>query len=190
MKIGMKRMVLVLVLLSTGLISLVAPAPAASATLETSKHNYDLGELVSFTLKNTGTTPIVATMNLPWWIEKQVGGTWTVVYSPGVTAEGWTLNPTESKTWEWKQWSITPITIDAGIYRVGVNISGEKWVAIFTIGDKDSDGMPDTVDGCPDEPGPIYNNGCPVTVPAKSPVCVGSTILSLFVLAGLTAKRH
>lgn len=191
MKIGTKKMILVLAMLIIGLTSLVAPAPAASATLETSKHNYDLGEVVSFTLKNTGATPITANMNLPWWIEKLVGGQWVIPYSPGVTSEGWTLNPNESKTWEWNQYTITPITIDAGIYKVVVRISGEEWYVVFTIGDRDSDGMPDTVDACPDTAGPAFNNGCPVTTPIKSPTssCVGTTILSIFVLTGLLAKK-
>ncbi len=188
MKIGMKKVILVLIILSTGFASLVTPAASASAALTTSKSNYDLGEHVFFTLKNTGTTPIIANMNLPWWIEKLSGGTWTIPYEPGVTSEGWTLNPNESKTWEWNQNSVTPIPIDAGIYRVVVSISGEKWFAIFTIGDKDSDGMPDNVDGCPSEPGLPVNNGCPSTSPTG--LCVGSTILGLFVLMGFLIKKN
>jgi len=162
MKIGMKKMVLVLVMLSMGLTSLVAPAPGIQATVTTSKCNYELGEPVYFTLKNTGTTPIVSNEGYPWRIEKLIGGGWVTPYVPPWTSQSWTLYPGQSKTWEWGQWSITDIKIDAGVYRAVVNISGNKWFAIFTIGDKDSDGLPDTVDGCSYSFGRICNKGCPI----------------------------
>ncbi len=139
------------------------PFTPYSIFVTTSKRNYDLGEPVSFTLTNKGTTPITCNVNNPWEIEKLSGGKWTYVYSRGIAWENWTLPYLGTRTWEWGQNSITPtLIVDAGIYRVVVSISGKKWSAIFTIGDKDSDGLPDTVDGCPTYFGRIYNNGCTV----------------------------
>ena len=130
------RTMAVLFILSSGLILAVAlPASAASAVLTTSKPDYNLGETVYFTLTNTGITPITSTINNPWTIYKKSGMTWQTAYVPGIAMSSWTLNLGGTKTWSWGQTSNAMVTIDAGTYKVEVDISSVgTWSTTFTIG--------------------------------------------------------
>jgi hypothetical protein len=150
-----------------GCVSFTTASGAASAILTTSKSNYTLGEPVFFTLTNTGAFAISATVNNPWVIDKKVGFAWQTAYVPGIALQNWTLNPGSSKTWSWGQTSNAMVTIDAGTYRVEVDISGVgSWSCEFTIGeseeepaepeeeeDDDGDGVPNSEDNC-------YNPDC------------------------------
>jgi hypothetical protein len=108
---------------------------SVSAVLTTSKPDYSLGETVPFTLTNTGSAGISGTVNNPWNIYKKSGITWQIAYVPGIAMQNWTLNPGNSKSWSWGQTSNTMVTIDAGEYKVEVDISGVgTWSATFTIG--------------------------------------------------------
>ena len=108
---------------------------APSAALTTSKPDYSLGETVFFTLTNTGSAAITSTINNPWNIYKKSGATWIIAYVPGVAMMGWTINPGGSKTWSWGQTSNAAVIIDAGTYKVTVDITGVgSWSTTFTIG--------------------------------------------------------
>lgn len=106
-----------------------------SATLTTNKAVYSLGEVVVFTLTNTGAIPLVCNVNNPWSIYKRVGGSWQVVYVPAVMIQNWTLNSGNSKSWSWAQSSNAMVPIDEATYKVEVSISGVgTWSTQFDIG--------------------------------------------------------
>jgi len=116
-------------------VSFTTSGGAPSATVSTNKPDYALGETVVFYLTNTGSVAITGTINNPWTIYKKVGATWQIAYVPGVAMQNWTLTPGDSKTWSWGQTSNAMVTIDAGEYKVTVNISGVgTWSTTFTIG--------------------------------------------------------
>ncbi|MBU7018442.1 MAG: PEGA domain-containing protein [Theionarchaea archaeon] len=107
----------------------------ATAVLTTNKPDYSLGETVLFTLTNTGGSPFTGTVNNPFTIYKRVGAVWQTAYVPGIAMLNWTLNPGDTKTWSWGQTSNTMVTIDAGTYKVEVDLSGVgTWDTTFTIG--------------------------------------------------------
>ncbi|MBU7045717.1 MAG: thrombospondin type 3 repeat-containing protein [Theionarchaea archaeon] len=147
---------------------------AATAVLTTNKPDYALGETVLFTLANTGGSPFTGTVNNPFTIYKRVGASWLIVYTPGIAMQNWTLNPGDTKTWSWGQTSNTMVTIDAGTYKVEVDLSGVgSWDTTFTIGmgggggqpseeDDDGDGVSNSDDACYNPDCNLVNaNGCP-----------------------------
>jgi hypothetical protein len=116
-------------------VSFTTSSGAVSAVLTTNKPDYSLGETVHFTLTNTGGSAITGTMNNPWVIYKQVGFSWQTAYVPGVALQNWTLNPGDTKSWSWGQTSNAMVPIDAGTYKVEVDLSGVgTWDTTFTIG--------------------------------------------------------
>ena len=103
--------------------------------MTTNKADYSLGETVLFTLTNTGSSPFTGTVNNPFTIYKRVGASWQTAYVPGIAMASWTLNPGDTKTWSWGQTSNAMVTIDAGTYKVKVDLSGVgTWETTFTIG--------------------------------------------------------
>jgi hypothetical protein len=156
MKIEMKKAMLLLILFIIGLMpTLVAPAPVPFATLTTSKYSYSVGEPVDFTLTNTGTVPISFDMDNLWVVHKeQPDGTWITVFVPAVQTIGWTLDPGDSKTWEWLQdTNVAGVSIDAGTYNVEILVLG--------VG------------------------SCSTTFTLEKGICLGSFLLSIFIVAGL-----
>lgn len=83
---------------------------------------------------------------------------------PPVNSEGTITNKVD----------VTTDTIDTG----ATNNHSEfvsNVVLLLQIDDTDNDGVPDDLDQCPNEPGPIENNGCPITT--EQPV--GGEILGI-----------
>lgn len=45
------------------------------------------------------------------------------------------------------------------------------WTGFLTTQDRDHDGVPDNIDRCPDDSGPVANGGCPEPDPDKDGIC-------------------
>lgn len=136
MKTKMKRRVLVLFFLSLSISQIpIVMAPNQTAILVTSKPAYAIGEVVYFTLTNTGTEPIEGTCSDPWTIYKDVNGKWEEVYTPPRGEETrWATYPMRCRTWSWEQESNTTVTVDFGTYKVEVSPENAgTWSATFTI---------------------------------------------------------
>ena len=121
------------IVFSNPTLTITYTAGVTSATLQTNKSTYSLGETVYFTLKNTGTTDITSNDVNPWVIQKYISGVWQNCYVPAAAIIPWTIHPGQSKTWSWGQNSNAMIPIDDGDYRVRVSIGSNTWIDTFKI---------------------------------------------------------
>lgn len=111
------------------------PTETVAATLVTSKPDYDRGEKVEFTLKNTGNVALELKNGAPFKISQGA----TVKFSPVATQALEAIAAGQSKTWSWDQKGDDGQQVADGTYAVTVDFSanGQAYSrsAAFTVVD-------------------------------------------------------